>query len=44
VFSGPRPPMQMPPNSMSLSQISPLPMRPSFNGSGFPGSSKIFLN
>ena len=37
VFSGPRPQVPMPPSSM----ISPLPMRPTFNGTGFPGSSKL---
>jgi len=41
VFSGPRPQVPMPPSSMALSQISPLPMRPAFNGTGFPGSSKL---
>ena len=43
IFSGPRPQVPMPPSSMSLSQISPLPMRPSFNGAGFPGSSKLLF-
>jgi len=44
VFSGPRPQVPMPPSSMALSQISPLPMRPAFNGTGFPGSSKLMGN
>lgn len=46
MFPGPRPTMPLPPTSLSLPQISPLPpgMRPhSFNGTGFPGniSSKL---
>ncbi|TRY67938.1 hypothetical protein TCAL_05348 [Tigriopus californicus] len=41
MFPGPRPTMPLPPTSLSLPQISPLPpgMRPhSFNGTGFPGN------
>jgi len=36
VFSGPRPQVPLPPTSM----ISQMPMRPTFNGTGFHGASK----
>ena len=40
MFPGPRPQIPLPPSSLPLPQISPLPpgFRPSFNGTGFPGS------
>ena len=40
MFPGPRPHIPLPPSSLPLPQISPLPpgFRPSFNGTGFPGN------
>lgn len=40
MFPGPRPQVPLPPSSLPMPQISPLPpgLRPSFNGAGFPGA------
>ena len=40
MFPGPRPHIPLPPSSLPLPQISPIPpgFRPSFNGTGFPGN------
>lgn len=40
MFPGPRPHIPLPPTSLQLPQISPIPpgFRPSFNGTGFPGN------
>ena len=46
MFPGPRPQVPLPPSSLPLPQISPLPpgLRPSFNGQGSPFLSEYLLS